>query len=84
MSDGAVVVLYDLANNFRLMDMSNFRERANATKLLFDSVTAEKYLMREGAVDERGGMPNIGAFRINEATREHLTDAVGIFSSAWM
>lgn len=82
--DGAVVVLHDLANNFRLVDMSNFRERANATKLLFDSVTAEKYLMRDQSAEDRGGMPNIGAFRISEATRKNIADVVGVLTSTWL
>ena len=82
--DGAVVVLHDLANNFSLVDMSNFRERANATKLLFDSVTAEKYLMRDPTSEERGYMPNIGAFRINEETRQNIADVVGVLTSTWL
>ena len=82
--DGAVVVLHDLANNFCLQDRSNFRERANATKLLFDSVTADKYLMRDPSAGVRGGMPNIGAFRISDATREHLVDVVGVLTSTWL
>ena len=82
--DGAVVVLHDLANNFCMLDRNNFRERANATKLLFDSVTAEKYLVCDSSAKVRGGMPNIGAFHVSKATREHLADVVGLLTSTWL
>lgn len=68
--DGAIVVLHDLANNFRPTDRSLYTDRATATKNLFDSVVAEdKYLVRDPSVPERGGFPNIGAFRISQASQ---------------
>lgn len=57
--DGTVIILHDLVNNFvdqNFIDEGRdyTRDAGNVTKLLFDTVTAEKYLMRDNSNQELG------------------------------
>lgn len=83
LKDEAVVVLHDIANNYGKDSMSTFRKHANVTKVLFDSVYADKYFMKDPQRDDRKGFPNIAGFQINAETRKHLNNAVSALSSTW-
>lgn len=85
LSKDAVVVLHDLANNCVAINepKSKFRERANATKLLFDSVCADKYFMFDESAQRRKGFANIGAFQLTENTRQSLANVVSALSNTW-
>ena len=39
--------------------------------------------MRDDTVPERGGFPNIGAFRITPATRDHIAAVASALSHTW-
>lgn len=85
LSRDAVVVLHDLANNCVGTNepKSRFRERANATKVLFDSVCADKYFMFDESAERRKGFANIGAFQLTENTRQNLANVVSSLSNTW-
>ena len=84
LKDGAIVVLHDLVNNFRPAARTIYTDMATATKYLFDSVTSEeKYLMRDDSRSDRGCFPNIGAFRISQATRRDLAAVASALSHTW-
>ncbi|WP_294158797.1 class I SAM-dependent methyltransferase [uncultured Selenomonas sp.] len=85
--DGAVVVLHDLVNNFRSQNRKRTRysDAATATKYLFDSVVAEtKYFQEDPTAQQRGGFPNIGAFRVSQDTRENIATVVSALSHTWL
>ena len=73
LKDGAIVVLHDLTYNYGVKPMHML---GYATPTLFAAVTAaDKYLNdRKGSTDVFFTYPNIGAFKINEQTREHIDD----------
>lgn len=85
LSKDAVVVLHDLANNCVGINepKSKFRERANATKILFDSVYADKYFMFDESAERRKGFANIGAFKLTESTKQNLANVVSALSNTW-
>lgn len=72
LSDGAIVVLHDVANN--LLGKSPI---AYATKILLDTVTATKYY------EFRYGISNIGAFAINRETKENIANVFSSLSITW-
>lgn len=71
LKDGAVVVLHDLVYNYGSKPMHIL---GYATPTILASVTAaDKYINdRKGNKDVFSIYPNIGAFKINEQTREHI------------
>lgn len=77
LKDGCIVVLHDVMES-----VMQKRPTENATKLLFDTVSATKYYM----LDEDNfsfGLSNIAAFQINEETREHIADVFSALSNHW-
>lgn len=76
MKDGGIVVLHDLCANIEGHD-----ERAFATKILYDTVSAKKFYMYDR---DRGlELPNIGAFQINEITRKEIINVFSALSISW-
>lgn len=71
LKDGAVVVLHDLTYNYGSTPMHML---GYATPTLLASVTAaDKYLnSKSGSKESPFNYPNIGAFTIDEQTREHI------------
>lgn len=72
LSHHATVVLHDVA--LHLIGKSNI---AYATKLLFDSVVAEKYYNIEE------GIYNIAAFSVDENTRKYIANVFSALSISW-
>lgn len=71
---GSVVVLHDIAVNHYGSNAQAF-----ATKLLFDTVSAEKYM---GICDDNV-FPNIGAFVINDDTEQSIDDIFSALTITW-
>lgn len=71
LSKNAVVVLHDVVLNL------SRSEKSFATKILFDSVQAEKYY------DYKNKILNIGAFQINESTMENIANVFSALSVSW-
>ncbi|MBD5504495.1 MAG: class I SAM-dependent methyltransferase [Lachnospiraceae bacterium] len=72
LSDGAVCILHDTANNL----LGKYKD-AFATKILFDSVYAEKYY------DFLNANLNIGAFVVDNRTREYIANVFSSLSITW-
>lgn len=71
---GSIIVLHDIAMNHYVSDVNSF-----ATKLLFDTVVAEKYIeMRNNDV-----FPNIGAFMINDDTDKYIDNVFSALTITW-
>lgn len=69
----AIVVLHDIALN-----SDSGHGQAFATKLLFDTVVAEKYLQDCG-----DAFPNIGAFKVTEETGRYIDDVFSALTITW-
>lgn len=81
LSDGATVVLHDVALN--LIDPAS--PRLYATKVLFDTVMGEKYYMRDDMSKGRSTvLPNIAAFDCNEDTERSVRNCFSSLSLTWM
>ena len=76
LSEHAIVVLHDIGLN--LLNQNDFYM---APKVVFDTVSADKYLMAD--VDQLHGLPNIGAFRITKATRDNIGDLFSCMTYSW-
>ena len=72
----ACVVLHDIACNHYFETPSSF-----ATQILFDSVVADKLLMKDK--DRELGYPNIGAFMINNDTGKYISDVFSALIVTW-
>lgn len=72
---GAVVVLHDIA----LCHHENNWD-AIATKLLFDTVTADKLI---GIDEEDSSLLNIGAFVVTEDTGQYIDDVFSALTTIW-
>ena len=72
LKDGAIVVLHDVANN-----LLGKYPRAYATKVLLDSVYAEKYYNYDS------GINNIAAFMVRKETREYIANVFSALSITW-
>lgn len=72
---GAVVVLHDIALNHYEKNWD-----AIATKLLFDTVTADKLI---GIDEEDNNLLNIGAFEITEDTGKYIDDVFSALTITW-
>lgn len=72
---GAVVVLHDIA----LCHYENNWD-AIATKLLFDTVTADKLI---GIDEEDSSLLNIGAFVVTEDTGQYIDDVFSALTTIW-
>lgn len=77
LKDGCVVVLHDMIENFLRGNKNEI-----ATKLLFDTVTAEKYYMVDKE-DYIAGLSNIGAFIVTEETRKNIRNVISALSMSW-
>ena len=71
---GSVVVLHDIAGNHYCNSVQEF-----ATKLLFDTVVAEKYI----SIQEDDIFPNIGAFKINDDTDKYIDNIFSALTITW-
>lgn len=83
LKEGAVVVLHDITCNYCTSNRNRFREMAYCTKILFDCVTAPKYLVEDTRTTVRNRLPNIGAFVYTKDTKEHISDVVSALSYTW-
>lgn len=72
---GATVVLHDISMNVMITEYSY------ATKVLFDTVVADKYLMP--AQDRPCAYPNIGAFKITGDTYKYINDCFSALTITW-
>ena len=75
LTDGAVVVLHDIA----LMHLANEQNNSFATKILLDLVKADKLYQ----INPEYQMPTIGAFRITSKTRECAKDIFKALQMKW-
>lgn len=71
LTDNAIVVLHDITHNF------SDNRFSFATKILFDSVSGEKYF---NLTDQ---LPNIGAFKITEETKTNIDNVFSALSITW-
>ena len=74
LSDHAIVVLHDIS--LEHLNPKNDRY-AYATQVLFQTVTASKFLNNEKEY------PNIGAFSVDESTRENVFDVFSALTLSW-
>lgn len=74
LNSGSVVVLHDLILNHTIKNLNSF-----ATKVLFDTVTAEKIL----DLDDETNFPNIGAYIVNEDTGKYINDIFSALTISW-
>ena len=72
LTKNAVVVLHDVAKNLRDCCQSE------ATKILYDVVTADKFWNWDGEE-----YPNIAGFQINNDTAKYILDIISALSLAW-
>ena len=72
LAPNAIVVLHDIALNHSFANGNEY-----ATKVLFDTVVADKFL----CLDE--GYPNIGAFQITEDTQKYIMDCFSSLTISW-
>lgn len=76
----ATVVLHDVMLNQNGGNPDNY-----ATKVLYTTVTADKYICWSKEEPERAyGLSNIGAFTLNEGTREHIEDCFYALTFNWL
>jgi predicted O-methyltransferase YrrM len=82
LADDAVVVLHDIA-----LYMSSLPEHRQcfATKLLLESVVAEKLFPEERYVPEHldCAIPNIGAFQLTPDTRKYIANVFSMLNFRW-
>ena len=88
LSKNATVVMHDVILNHVDDRCSN----GYATRILFDSITAEKYYMA-GEVQKDcitdwdyqmvAGLPNIAAFTLTDDTRKNIIDVISTLSYTW-
>lgn len=77
LTEDAVVVLHDIALSHKVAGHSG----AVATKLLFDTVKADKFYMKDP--QESDGLANIAAFQLNEDTGENMLDIFSVLKTRW-
>jgi len=77
---GATVVLHDIRLNHQDEEFQAF-----ATKIVFDVVTADKYLLwkKAGGADPIQEFDSIGAFDITEDTSKYITDLFSALTITW-
>lgn len=73
LNDGALCILHDTADNLQ----GRFFKDSFATKILLDSVFAEKYY------DFQNENLNIGAFAVDHRTREYIANVFSSLSITW-
>lgn len=72
---GATVVLHDVSMNVMI------NNDAIATKFVFDTVVADKYIMQTG--DRPCEFPNIAAFKITDDTYKYISDCFSSLTITW-
>lgn len=72
---GCIVILHDICLNH-----IGISDRAFATKILFDTVTAEKIIKE---TDNLTDYPNIAAFKITDDTEKHIKDIFSALTITW-
>lgn len=77
LKNGCVVVLHDMIENLLRGNRGEI-----ATKLLFDTVIAEKYYMVD-MEKYMSGLSNIGAFVVTEETRKNISNVISALSISW-
>ncbi len=84
LSKDAVVVMHDMVLNLSSATASTDFD-AYSNRVLFDAVTAEKkYYMAGGESEEiAAGLPNIGAFQLNDKTRTQIRDVFSTLAYTW-
>lgn len=81
LSPNAVVVLHDIAYN-QFGDMNSEETSfAFATKVLLDTVVAEKILCEDSL--RLSSYPNIGAFRVTEDTKKYIENCFSALTITW-
>lgn len=83
LKENAIIILHDLINNHCTNNKTIFRKNANATKILFDSISGKKYMMKDDSEPVRNGFPNIGAIQITNETKQNLANIVSALSNTW-
>ena len=83
LKEGAIVVVHDISLN--QLNYPFHKSDAHATGLLFSAVYAkEKYLnFKEDTKAMPFNYPNIGAFRVDHATREHIENVFLAMMLTW-
>jgi len=76
LADGAHVVLHDVALNHISHD-----ERACSTKVLFDTVVAEKIFINDE--DRPFDFANIAAFAVNDDTKKYIMNCFSSLTLSW-
>lgn len=71
----ACVVLHDVSMNVMI------NKNAYATKFLFDTVVADKYIMLTH--DRPASFPNIAAFKITDDTHKYIRDCFSALTITW-
>lgn len=71
----ACVVLHDVSMNVMI------NRNSYATKLLFDTVVADKYIMLTD--DRPASFPNIAAFKITDDTHKYIRDCFSALTITW-
>ncbi len=75
LAPNATVVLHDVSLNVRLTSSEY------ATKLLFDTVVADKFIMEDN--EKIAGFPNIAAFSITEDTKKYIGNCFSALTITW-
>ena len=77
LKDGAVVVIHDIHLHLLYKNLG----RSYATHVLFQSVVAEKILVRDES--NLSSLPNIAAIVVDHDTRQHITNVIMALSMPW-
>lgn len=81
LKDGCIVVLHDIHLNMKKINNSkydNYSVSAYCTGLLFGSVSSNKKWCLKSKL-----IPNIGAFVVDETTRNNIKDIFHVLCTAW-
>jgi predicted O-methyltransferase YrrM len=78
LEDGALVVLHDLSNYMHRA--YNKMDSQFATRLLFASVVADKYIP---VIPDRGGVENIGVLQVTADTRKYVANLFEMLKFPW-
>lgn len=80
LKDGAVVVLHDVSLN--LLSKSRYSSGSSCNRMLLSCVSSdEKYFNYENPGEE--GWPNIGAFVVNQRTKNEIENVFQTLSLTW-
>lgn len=86
LKNGAVVVLHDISlylSNLSHHTMLGFPSNSLATRYLFNTVVATKYMPKKYRTDEDTMLVNIGAFQVNDDTFNYLENVFNSLYIPW-